>query len=145
MRFFFLMVRRPPRSTRTDTLFPYTTLFRSRPPHRRPERVLRSAGSPAKTAPSASRLARARLLAPYSMVGSGCAVRLNGDIGFLRWPTRVLAGGFTRNQDCDGADHPQRSEQRQQPIAARQVALAAQQQARRSEEHTTELQSLMRS
>src|SRR3546814_6558768 len=29
--FFFLMRRRPPRSTRTDTLFPYTTLFRSRP------------------------------------------------------------------------------------------------------------------
>src|SRR3546814_11532124 len=35
------MIRRPPRSTRTDTLFPYTTLFRSRPwgragsPHRR--------------------------------------------------------------------------------------------------------------
>src|SRR3546814_17866323 len=27
--FFFLMRRRPPRSTRTDTLFPYTTLFRS--------------------------------------------------------------------------------------------------------------------
>src|SRR3546814_2158504 len=34
----FLMVRRPPRSTRTDTLFPYTTLFRSPdryPGHRR--------------------------------------------------------------------------------------------------------------
>src|SRR3546814_19626611 len=30
MVFFFLMIRRPPRSTRTDTLFPYTTLFRSR-------------------------------------------------------------------------------------------------------------------
>src|SRR3546814_18128120 len=28
--FFFVMIRRPPRSTRTDTLFPYTTLFRSR-------------------------------------------------------------------------------------------------------------------
>src|SRR3546814_12086080 len=27
--FFFLMIRRPPKSTRTDTLFPYTTLFRS--------------------------------------------------------------------------------------------------------------------
>src|SRR3546814_16125635 len=27
--FFFLTIRRPPRSTRTDTLFPYTTLFRS--------------------------------------------------------------------------------------------------------------------
>src|SRR3546814_1624340 len=31
---FFLMIRRPPRSTRTDTPFPYTTLFRSR--HVRP-------------------------------------------------------------------------------------------------------------
>src|SRR3546814_5700447 len=35
--FFFVMIRRPPRSTRTDTLFPYTTLFRSgdRPPAQR--------------------------------------------------------------------------------------------------------------
>src|SRR3546814_19542480 len=33
MLFFFLMIRRPPRSTRTDTLFPYTTLFRSAPQH----------------------------------------------------------------------------------------------------------------
>src|SRR3546814_13039876 len=32
MLFFFLMIRRPPRSTRTDTLFPYTTLFRSPDP-----------------------------------------------------------------------------------------------------------------
>src|SRR3546814_14719010 len=30
LSFFFLMIRRPPRSTRTDTLFPYTTLFRSK-------------------------------------------------------------------------------------------------------------------
>src|SRR3546814_17361768 len=29
-RFFCLMIRRPPISTRTDTLFPYTTLFRSK-------------------------------------------------------------------------------------------------------------------
>src|SRR3546814_11983978 len=44
--FFFLMIRRPPRSTRTDTLFPYTTLFRSDlprgdrmlAPHRHPPR-----------------------------------------------------------------------------------------------------------
>src|SRR3546814_14224303 len=40
MWFVFLMIRGPPRSTRTDTLFPYTTLFRSdryrsRPPARR--------------------------------------------------------------------------------------------------------------
>src|SRR3546814_8765554 len=32
---FFLMIRRPPRSTRTDTLFPYTTLFRSPHPYLR--------------------------------------------------------------------------------------------------------------
>src|SRR3546814_15574484 len=40
MSFFFLRKRRPPRSTRTDTLFPYTTLFRSKnlspPPEGRP-------------------------------------------------------------------------------------------------------------
>src|SRR3546814_15721847 len=44
--FFFLMIRRPPRSTRTDPLFPYTTLFRSvwprprREPGRWPARAL---------------------------------------------------------------------------------------------------------
>src|SRR3546814_2333415 len=36
------MIRRPPRSTRTDTLFPYTTLFRSR--HRVPKQCARAAG-----------------------------------------------------------------------------------------------------
>src|SRR3546814_20509043 len=36
---FFLMIRRPPRSTRTDTLFPYTTLFRSDVPRREQGRV----------------------------------------------------------------------------------------------------------
>src|SRR3546814_12378728 len=39
--FFFLMIRRPPRSTRIDTLFPYTTLFRS------PASWIGSTGSPA--------------------------------------------------------------------------------------------------
>src|SRR3546814_8074299 len=33
------MIRRPPRSTRTDTLFPYTTLFRSREIFRAPEKM----------------------------------------------------------------------------------------------------------
>src|SRR5213595_4094467 len=37
--FFFLMIRRPPRSTQLRTLFPYTTLFRSRPPPRRGARI----------------------------------------------------------------------------------------------------------
>src|SRR3546814_16591046 len=39
MIIFFLMIRRPPRSTRTDTLFPYTTLFRSGRGRRRPDRL----------------------------------------------------------------------------------------------------------
>src|SRR3546814_5251226 len=38
------MIRRPPRSTRTDTLFPYTTLFRSPASPRRPRRRDRPAG-----------------------------------------------------------------------------------------------------
>src|SRR3546814_3595312 len=45
------MIRRPPRSTRTDTLFPYTALFRSRTPvapHRRADPVLRRRRSGAK-------------------------------------------------------------------------------------------------
>src|SRR3546814_17758716 len=42
LRFFFLMIRRPPRSTRTDTLFPYTTLFRSTL-----EQIQQSFGQPA--------------------------------------------------------------------------------------------------
>src|SRR3546814_14301065 len=58
--FFFLMRRRPPRSTRTDTLFPYTTLFRSaaRPP-------LPHAGEGLACRPSAM------LLVPPSRAGEG--------------------------------------------------------------------------
>src|SRR3546814_21006254 len=48
--FFFLMIRRPPRSTRTDTLFPYTTLFRSLE-HRLLDEVAVSAG-PAPLVPA---------------------------------------------------------------------------------------------
>src|SRR3546814_4992543 len=40
--FFFLMIRRPPRSTRTDTLFPYTTLFRSCSPGSAYARICRA-------------------------------------------------------------------------------------------------------
>src|SRR3546814_21130547 len=36
---FFVMIRRPPRSTRTDTLFPYTTLLRSKTPHEAQQRI----------------------------------------------------------------------------------------------------------
>src|SRR3546814_5809576 len=84
LRWFFLMIRRPPRSTRTDTLFPYTTLFRS-------ARALPAAGG-----------ARREVRRPGD-VGAGCRLRR----------------------------------------ARHEVQRAARR--RRSEEHTSELQSLMRS
>src|SRR3546814_7424467 len=118
------MVRRPPRSTRTDTLFPYTTLFRSaaRPRDVRAQRVqLRLAAAPGR---------RARLRLGGRAAGKD---RLAGATGRLI-PARPLqefagdlaaqrsAGGFrsTHCRRCSGV------------IACR------------SEEHTSELQSLMR-
>src|SRR3546814_17719021 len=63
--FFFLMIRRPPRSTRTDTLFPYTTLFRSLPTAR--NRYFRAGPIASKTkghqAPNAVPANRPALLA----------------------------------------------------------------------------------
>src|SRR3546814_17071065 len=58
---FCLMIRRPPRSTRTDTLFPYTTLFRSARPGQvrplRPRRLRMGArgGGEARTRPALRR------------------------------------------------------------------------------------------
>src|SRR3546814_6632657 len=85
------MIRRPPRSTRTDTLFPYTTLFRS--PRRDRRRVLGSGqGRAQQPRRHAAERWHARRLVPRPCPG------------VLRWP---------------GREH-------------------------RSEEHTSELQSLMR-
>src|SRR3546814_16975335 len=53
---FFLMLRRPPRSTRTDTLFPYTTLFRSR--RWRGSGIRRSCPAPVPPAPRSRAAAR---------------------------------------------------------------------------------------
>src|SRR3546814_2155568 len=56
---FFLIIRRPPISTRTDTLFPYTTLFRSISPTASPTRYCPNAAPPpptryARTAPTSA-------------------------------------------------------------------------------------------
>src|SRR3546814_18138214 len=69
---FFLMIRRPPKSTRTDTLFPYTTLFRSTG-HRldRPERTRRPAPPPMITRLSQSRLALTGLFVLAALIGAG--------------------------------------------------------------------------
>src|SRR3712207_7061000 len=49
--FFFLMIRRPPRST----LFPYTTLFRSSVTHLRPNKIARPGGQPGGGGPVRAR------------------------------------------------------------------------------------------
>src|SRR3546814_7971998 len=53
--FFCLMLRRPPRSTRTDTLFPYTTLFRSGKPLRRAAPPVHRAGGRRRGRPARQR------------------------------------------------------------------------------------------
>src|SRR3546814_7015826 len=109
------MIRRPPRSTRTDTLFPYTTLFRSRG---RP-RVLRNICR--TDVPSSS----------PSFPGFGvCGGRKN------------RAGGFDmRLVDMLAADHD-----RAEPGGLRALIFGDHRAIlrERSEEHTSELQSLMR-
>src|SRR3546814_6436594 len=90
------MIRRPPRSTRTDTLFPYTTLFRSW--NLRPEN--RHYG--------------------YDYYIDNCATRVRDAL----------------NQALGGALKAQ--------LAARPGGMTYRQQTLRSEEHTSEIQSLMR-
>src|SRR3546814_1532799 len=97
-RIFFLMIRRPPRSTRTDTLFPYTTLFRSGF-----TRIRRVPNGEART------VARAVIHALH--------------------PLAARVHTVTWDNGSEFAEH-----------ALIDVALTA----KRSEEHTSELQSLMR-
>src|SRR3546814_3246027 len=71
------MIRRPPRSTRTDTLFPYTTLFRS-PPRRGPcRRHSRHGGSHPRHARRRSPCCRGREGASASRAAGRC--RAGGD------------------------------------------------------------------
>src|SRR3546814_3993790 len=101
--FFFLMIRRPPRSTRTDTLFPYTTLFRA---DRHPQRGPFAHHRPGDR-PEAPGVLDALERQPVGAPGPGAGqLGRNAD----RWPREHVL----RRAPC------------------------------RSEEHTSELQSLMR-
>src|SRR3546814_8727243 len=93
------MIRRPPRSTRTDTLFPYTTLFRS----------VQALDAVHDDAPG-TRAFDVRTHLDQAV----------GQVDDLRFPCRVLDHGGAVGQ---GSRH---------------------QHVLRSEEHTSELQSLMR-
>src|SRR3546814_939035 len=96
------MIRRPPRSTRTDTLFPYTTLFRSR----------------TETDSAKRQIGEAR--------------KRHGHPGK---PPKA-------RHDRRGSHLPERSDHEIYRGISARVAIAADD--RRSEEHTSELQSLMR-
>src|SRR3546814_4453613 len=108
------MIRRPPRSTRTDTLFPYTTLFRS-------SSVARGAISLLEAVPFA------------------CAAYARDD------GTLVAAN---RRFDDEFAALPEHGQREQLLARLRDGALddaeSPEVRAPRSEEHTSELQSLMR-
>src|SRR3546814_14797890 len=122
MCFFFLMIRPPPRSTRTDTLFPYTPLFRSLAVRYGEAAAIIVDACQLRIAPQAVR----RYLA------LGCVVLLTGSkfaggppfSGFALVPDRL------------------RTRARSLPEGFRRLANRAE--WPRSEEHTSELQSLMR-
>src|SRR3546814_2010249 len=119
--FLFLMQRRPPRSTRTDTLFPYTTLFRSAGAPCRTERLgARADLSPDRTRPRGIR--------------AGRRPHLSG--------LRAARPRLVRSLVCRALHADKRGGRRPHPGAARLGRSCPA--AARSEEHTSELQSLMR-
>src|SRR3546814_9672936 len=125
------MIRRPPRSTRTDTLFPYTTLFRSlpspTPPRRRPPSADRSVPDGhedlRRTATAVRRFDRQG--EPEPVVDADLALRRPDRAGAM-----LEAGAADRQRGIGGHHH-----------VAGQAAVGD---GVRSEEHTSELQSLMR-
>src|SRR3546814_2500545 len=123
--FFFLMIRRPPRSTRTDTLFPYTTLCRSD--------VLENVGKAVEALAAA--IAHAAVLEgglAEPVIGRALLRVFQAIIGFVdRLEPRL---GFTAAGILVRV------------IAHRELAIGGLSfpSSQRSEEHTSELQSLMR-
>src|SRR3546814_5989298 len=112
---FFFMIRRPPRSTRTDTLFPYTTLFRS--PWAGLSH-LADDGSGEGVGPS-----RAFALSAYGEFRAGGSEEVEGQVPEDGEVFRSVVGAVAGGVLVEGhVEHPME----------------------RSEEHTSELQSLMR-
>src|SRR3546814_7971426 len=125
------MIRRPPRSTRTDTLFPYTTLFRSEERHGDDLAVARR---DAKLQTFAE-LCRPGLQAAQGQIRLLPAHRIGTGVELEQAPP------FVRTERIAGA--PADREVRElAPLGADVLALLARQ--ARSEEHTSELPSLMR-
>src|SRR3546814_4884933 len=121
------MIRRPPRSTRTDTLFPYTTLFRSSPSRASPagqSRRPQAAASPKGVRKMAKETNRIDI---YQAVTDDILAML--EAGTKPW-VKPWSGGPTIPLRHNG-------------VAYRGINVLSLW-ASRSEEHTSELQSLMR-
>src|SRR3546814_14758224 len=109
--FFFLMIRRPPRSTRTDTLFPSTTLFRSLAPAA-PPTPLSPYGAPASQTPTMAPAAGSGSLG-FQPYGTGnFVVTRPGTLLFppLQAPTSTLIPGFAGAGDRHTANHAARTQ-----------------------------------
>src|SRR3546814_6740026 len=119
------MIRRPPRSTRTDTLFPYTTLFRSLDQCRR-------------VIVPAARRARGR--DPANRIGSA-HLRFDATREDLVHPREFAAGLRPAQPALDRGQQIGLDDRKRLPLDAEIPCFAPH---RRSEEHTSELQSLMR-
>src|SRR3546814_5209476 len=118
------MIRRPPRSTRTDTLFPYTTLFRS--------------GGPVDRRGSEGRLSANRAGLDHQPAIEGGAGR--GGCRLDRW----LREKLRRRTRSDQADQFRNFLQRARRGAGKSQPRCRKFRNWRSEEHTSELQSLKR-
>src|SRR3546814_9947099 len=130
------MIRRPPRSTRTDTLFPYTTLFRS----------LRISADP-RSVTSAGVLSRqARIQNDDTDYASAL---LDGTARFETGPfahTVLLGAEYDRaRRDLDWRTATLGSINIYNPVYGATPGTYGALTVQRSEEHTSELQSLMRS
>src|SRR3546814_7961712 len=121
------MIRRPPISTRTDTLFPYTTLFRSALPHAALEQPV------AEIADAGAGIENDRLAAGLHLDAGGIATK--ADVARRR---RRDAAAHAPELHLE-AHRRALPAQRRPPSAGGQRHLG-----QRSEEHTSELQSLMR-
>src|SRR3546814_1833282 len=117
------MIRRPPRSTRTDTLFPYTTLFRSPAAAGARDRKIVRSGDETR---------RARL---FAVQGDSGPPPRAGQL--LRAPLQRRTRSRERGRGDDGVEGGAREPRHRDHRAGRR-------RAGRSEEHTSELQSLMR-
>src|SRR3546814_17024393 len=84
--FFFLMIRRPPRSTRTDTLFPYTTLFRSNPMNQ--DKNMQAKAKIAEGIEAATLVEIYRQMARIRAVDKGIQAGMSaGKLPFSYWPS----------------------------------------------------------